>query len=696
MKLFLTWATLLLATLPLLRAEEVRGLVLSGIPVRLEGVSDPMETPARLVLEKQLNLAGDKTASAPLADDLAFFLQQRYLQLGYPQAMVDWKLNGKTAVLKVKEGPRRTIGKVEFTGVSPETANALRPYLTRQTREREGRLAKALPFVESDLDAGLGLVVRKLQAEGYLQAQAAAPLYQEDPVTLKNDISVALTPGLLSSFGAVTVEGDDSQLSKAAREKITSLTGQPWSEVRLESVRKDLKGDLQSRGWFAAEVTANIRHPDGTMVPLGSQDGTLLPAAGTISATLTIQPGQPFTVTRVETAETKGLSRGARRVVNSVFRSTVRQRYAPETLELLHRRTMDTGIFSRLEVEPVALGPDTVALRISGAEAKPKTIGLFGGYETFYGPIAGIEARHVNFMDTGDSLGLRAELRGTGANGSLQWGDPAIFGSRNALGVTLGLETFTFKDYSRTSLSLRSSLTRQINRRITAEAFSAITLNAVNTDVLTPDELGPDNYGTLTAGGRLTLDFRDNPLNPKSGWLAGAALEGGFDQGGDEDINYVRTDLNAAWYHPLGGPWRMALGARAAAIRNSGREGDLPIDLRLFNGGGTTVRSFAEREMGASSASGSTPLGGTATTVLNAELSYEIISNLEVAGFVDAGSVSRQDSGFFDTEDLRYAVGLGVRYQLPIGPLRVDYGYNPDRQPGEAAGALHVTFGFAF
>jgi outer membrane translocation and assembly module TamA len=39
---------------------------------------------------------------------------------------------------------------------------------------------------------------------------------------------------------------------------------------------------------------------------------------------------------------------------------------------------------------------------------------------------------------------------------------------------------------------------------------------------------------------------------------------------------------------------------------------------------------------------------------------------------------------------------MGIRYQLPIGPLRVDYGFNPGRQPGEAAGALHVTFGFAF
>ncbi len=684
MKIHAVVLTAILGGLLTLNAQPARQVASGGLTVQLQGVSDEMNTPARLVLEKQLALSGDRTVPAPLADDLAFFLQQRYLQLGYPKALVDWRLTGPSATLTVQEGRRRTVGSVTFNGVPPGTADTLRPYLTRQTREREGRLAKALPFVESDLEAGLGLVVRKLQADGYLEAQAAPPVFTEDPATLRHDIVIALTPGPISRFGPITVMGDATALSKASQEKINALPGQPWSGVKLENLRKDIKGDLEAQGWFAAEVTTAIRPPQAAG------------AEAILQSSLTISPGQRYRVAAVISDQSKPLSRGAQRVAGSVFASAIHQVYDSETLDLLHRRSMDTGIFSRLEVEPQPLGPDTLALHLSGSEAKPKTLGLFGGYETFYGPIAGIEARHVNFMDTGNSLGLRAELRGTGANGSLQWSDPAIFGSRNAFGLALGLETFTFKDYSRSTVSLRSSLTRRIDRHITAEAFSAITLNLMDTAVLTPKELGPDQYGTLSAGGRLTLDYRDNPLNPKSGWLAGAALEGGFDQGGEEDIGFARTDLNAAWYHPLGGAWRVALGARASAIRNSGTPGDLPIDLRLFNGGGTTVRSFAEREMGASSASGSTPLGGTALTVMNAELSYEIITNLEIAGFIDAGSISRQDSALFSTDDLRYGVGLGMRYQLPIGPLRVDYGYNPDRHPGEAAGAFHLTFGFAF
>ena len=661
-------------------AQGTRALGIAGVPVDLRGVSESMVAPAQLVLEKQLALSGDDTVSAPLADDLAFFLQKRYLQLGYRGARVDWKLSGAKAILLVQEGKRQTVGSITFTGVDAAQADVLGDYLTRQTREREGRLAKALPFVDSDLEAGLGLVVRKLQADGYLAAAAAAPVYTTGAASGKTAIVIALTPGPISVFGVVSLTGDSAPLSKAANKKIVGLTGQPFSEVKLENLRKELKGDLEQQGYFAAEVRA-------VSSPFEANGGK-------VRTTVVVLPGAPFTVSEVRVAE--GLSKGARRVAESVFDAATGQTYAPLTLDLLYRRSLDTGIFSRLDVVPVPLSGNTLALTIQGEEAKPKTLGFFGGYETFFGPILGLEARHVNFLDSGNSLGLRAELRGTGANGSLQLTDPAVFGSRNALSLGATVETFTFKDYERNSIGFRGSLIRRLNRRITAEAFAALIVNEAESEVLTPGELGPESYSTQTAGGKLTVDYRDNPLNPKSGWLAGMTVEGGFDQGNEEGTNFVRTDLNASWYRPITASWRFAAGARASAIRSSGGVDALPIDLRVFNGGAVSVRSFAEREMGEFSDKGSTPLGGLASTVLSAELSYEVIRNLEIAAFADAGSLSRNEADLFNMDDLRYAVGMGLRYQLPVGPLRVDYGYNPDRRGGEKAGALHLTFGFAF
>ena len=65
------------------------------------------------------------------------------------------------------------------------------------------------------------------------------------------------------------------------------------------------------------------------------------------------------------------------------------------------------------------------------------------------------------------------------------------------------------------------------------------------------------------------------------------------------------------------------------------------------------------------------------------------------AVFFDAGNLlpKVEDAGF---SDLRYAVGFGLRYGLPIGPLRIDYGINPDPQEDDPFGAFHFSFGFAF
>jgi outer membrane protein assembly factor BamA len=217
----------------------------------------------------------------------------------------------------------------------------------------------------------------------------------------------------------------------------------------------------------------------------------------------------------------------------------------------------------------------------------------------------------------------------------------------------------------------------------------------MDTEVLSPEELGPGEYTTASGGLRLTFDYRDHPLLARDGWMVGLAAEaGGID--GDEQMTFLQGEVTAGWYQPLSDRWRFSLGGRARVMLTPAEVSEVPIDMRLFNGGATSVRSFAEREMGPMSDDGDTPLGGLASAVDSAELSYEMIRDFEIALFADVGTLGEDSATFFRHDDLRYAIGLGLRYRLPIGPLRIDYGVNPDRHGGESFGALHVTFGFAF
>ena len=71
------------------------------------------------------------------------------------------------------------------------------------------------------------------------------------------------------------------------------------------------------------------------------------------------------------------------------------------------------------------------------------------------------------------------------------------------------------------------------------------------------------------------------------------------------------------------------------------------------------------------------------------------MKGLSVVPFADAGNLLFDDANA-GLEDLRYAVGLGLRYETPIGPLRAEYGLNPDQRPGEPEGTFHLGFGLGY
>ena len=183
--------------------------------------------------------------------------------------------------------------------------------------------------------------------------------------------------------------------------------------------------------------------------------------------------------------------------------------------------------------------------------------------------------------------------------------------------------------------------------------------------------VGPTSYVLTAAGLMQTFDYRNDVSNPTRGWvlMTSADLDAL-----DGRLAFARATVRYSWYRAFGKSL-LGLGARAGWIIPIG-DAEVPIDLRFFNGGSTTVRSFSEMKLGPKDERGN-PLGGEFYTVLNAEWDFPIKGALGGAVFTDAGNL--RGSSDVSLDDMRYGVGVGLRYQLPIGPVRIDYGYNPAR-----------------
>jgi outer membrane protein insertion porin family len=120
----------------------------------------------------------------------------------------------------------------------------------------------------------------------------------------------------------------------------------------------------------------------------------------------------------------------------------------------------------------------------------------------------------------------------------------------------------------------------------------------------------------------------------------------------------------------------------------------VPIFDRLFLGGSNNLRGFAFRDVGPRDRHGE-PLGGDSMARATAELTFPIVPKARGAIFYDTGFVN-EDPYDFSTAHVASDFGFGIRLDLPIGPLRVDYGIPIDRDGRSGGGHFNFNVGYQF
>ena len=556
-------------------------------------------------------------------------------------------------------------------------------------------------------------IKRLYESRGYYQAEI-----QHDSATARPPDGVALKlevrEGQPTHVSTLDIRGLDA-LDEAARAGLVATlpikAGAVFDEGDWAAAKGLLRTTLRNRGYAQVEV-----------------DGAALVDRSTRTAALTVvvRLGEVYRFGAIQIDAGAGTAIASWWIWEQVRLAIAEgELYSDDALVEAQRRVTNMGVFAAVKVTAGPPDPTTgrLSVRVETREAPLHTLKLGGGARIDQirneGRLIG-EWTNRNFLGGMRRLTAHAEAgwafipntyavvtkdqstdlrNGPIARLRLDFEQPRFVGrpslrERSSIGLTRTLEQ-TYDD-----------LGGQLVNGVVWQPRASLTIYPSHH--LQGDQLnGPPGAGILTAPLTLgcqttgdscfvwlsyieevvTWDRRDNALEPRQGWYARLALQ----QGGGPllgNFSYNRLLPEARGYVSLGEEDELTFAARLQVgdlLPTSGNAQDSAVVTRFYGGGSQSMRGFNDRRLSPLLVSQlpvspgnpnppvvTLPIGGNGSIDASFEVRYALTSNLIVAAFLDAGQVTMGRLRFEDFAHLLLAVGFGIRYRTPVGPIRLD------------------------
>ena len=639
---------------------------------------------------------GQRTADI---DDAAFQMLLAYRKAGHAFAEVDYQIEKKDITevkFIVSEGPRVVIRNIAFSGNRALNDEVLQAYFEKR---RRGLLVKGdLLFVRSDVDTAVDEIRQGYITQGYLDLLVEAPRLEFAEDRSRVDISITIKEGIQYKIFRVDLNGDViSDATKDLDRIRQELTDTPYfnrKKLLLKTQITELYGNLGFADAVVDVKRQTTKEPGQVVLNASIKSGPLV----TISA-----------------IEIRGNNRTRSGFIRNRLRLKPGDRYDLALQKESFRNLYKTGIFSKVDFElETTETPENRVMVVSVEETPAKELFFEPGWGSYEKLRLRVGFREKNLFGTGRTFGIQAtgSLKAQSLVGNLS--DPFFLNTDIRADLTAFYNRRIEPSFTRRDIGMSFGLTKNLTENILSTGEYMIR----NTDITDVDTIGDESdesydYAGLKFQG--TYDTRNDFFFPTSGQRIFASAEQADEILGG-DINLTRLRGGARFFYQL--TQSTVLGARySAGLLIPGRnEITLPLAERFFNGGENTVRSFKESELGPKDPNGE-PVGGYGFNIIQVELRQRLVGNLIGSVFVDYGNISpnrsREEQGkppydsrsdvISDTFDdffkgFRPGVGFGFQYLLPVGPARIDFAFNPDRDSDrdEDSFVFHFSVGTAF
>jgi len=618
---------------------------------------------------------------------------------------IDEKRGTSRVVFTISEGAKGAVRRIHFEGNEHFSERVLRGQMKTKGKTLVSFIDKSGRLDEVQLQQDLDKIREWYQDHGYIDVEIK-DVRRERSHNGPLILTIVIAEGPQYHVGKLTISGEKAATEERIRALLKMKEGSVYSPKALHDDAKALADAYGSGGYVDLVIL-----PEGT--PAG-------PAR--IDVHYKIEEGDRSFLERVNVVgNTRTKDKVIRREVliapGDVF-NTVR-------VDTTKKRLENLGYFSKVETYPedtdVAGRKD---LTILVQEKRTGSLSFGAGFSTIDQLVGFIELTQGNFdllnwpsfTGAGQKFRVRIQYGTQRKDFVLNLTEPYFLDRKLSLGGQL---FYSEANYLSTIYDQRNyGFSLEVRKPINAYMYATLGYRLQDIDIFnvssTASAFIQSQKGSFVESEilpSLVFDRRDNSLLTRTGQRVSLSpyIAGGF-LGGDTQI--YGWDLEGSQYFHFKWDTILVINGELATVNQWGSGNEVPIFDRLFLGGSNNLRGFNYRDVGPRDFTGE-PLGGKSMARATVEFTGPIVAKARWAIFYDAGFVNPDAWDFslqtqttirkpgstkppIQFDNIASDIGVGVRLDLPIGPLRIDYGIPLQKDGTSGGGKFNFNVGYQF
>ncbi len=580
---------------------------------------------------------------------------------------------------RVSPGERYKIQKIIFDGME---------YFTSRQLKEELMLTGSFPLFQKVDGARLYELPQEVEllykSHGFSETHVELTFDREE-----NKLKPILTieEGTQDKIDSISIQGEALFSKEVLFEKIGGVQGGLFFQPDIQKDIEKLKRYYLNQGVRGTEIVAVVEQV---------QDNHY-------SVRFEIEEGQKI---QIENIIITGYQATKKKTISRELLLHERDFARYDAIRETKRKLERLGIFTEVIIDEIPISSDRINLLVSVREGARNYASLGIGMETrnpprnyavwdyAFRPRGTAELIRYNIFGTAAQASLVGQLSFRETRGVFSWRQPYFFGlpMETYFNAWVEKEERTSFTYEGSGISLTT--VKPISKTENMDFLATLRYARIKIKTELPSEIDRWFYpfSTTAISGSYIWERRDDPFNPTGGFFFSSVLEWAFPYFGTES-DFWKTFTKFQIFAPVVPD--VMLGA---TVRLGLAMGRIPIHERFFAGGSNSFRGVAFDELGPKDPESGKPIGGKALLLFNFELAFPIIpafKNLYGTLFFDKGNVFARRKQV-SLAGLRNALGLGLKYKTPLGPVRLELGWNLDPFLGEKSLIGFITIGNVF